>query len=69
MVEFRHSSGRPGRDEPPSPTLRVGVKVPLAWLPILQEIARARGLNRHALLREAIAEYLERHTPSGHPLP
>jgi predicted transcriptional regulator len=37
------------------------VKIPLDLLERLLEIAERRHINRHQAIREAIAEYVERH--------
>lgn len=61
MVIFRRAPGRPGRHEPAAPSRKVGVLVPLGLLASLERIAQARGITRHAAIREALAAYVMAH--------
>lgn len=60
-IDYRKSPGRPGRDEPPAPVVRVQLDLPKAMLERAMAIAKARGLKRQAAVREALAEWIERH--------
>jgi len=62
-IEYRREPGRPGKDESPAPSKRVGVFIPLQILAQLEHIALGRQITRHAAIREALAEYVERHAP------
>lgn len=57
---FRREPGRPGKDDPPAPSRRVDVKIPLELLEQLERIAEAEGKSRHLAIREAIAEWVEK---------
>ena len=61
MIDFRRDPGRPGKDEDPAPSKRVGVFIPVLILEGLEQVAKQRGISRHQALREAIAEYVECH--------
>jgi metal-responsive CopG/Arc/MetJ family transcriptional regulator len=60
-IDYRREPGRPGKDEAPAPSKRVGVFIPLQILAQLERIALERRITRHAAIREALAEYVEHH--------
>lgn len=61
MVEFRKERGRPGRDEDPAPSVRKSLFVPILINQAIERIAQVKGISHHAAMREALAEYVERH--------
>ena len=67
MSVFRRAPGRPGRHEPAAPTKRIGVLVPLGLLEQLVSIAQARDITRHAAIREAISDYVDKHLAEAKP--
>ena len=59
----RPASGRPGDEEPAAPSKSISVLIPLDWLPELKRRAEEEGLSRHAALRLAIWEWLQKPMP------
>lgn len=61
MPTFRREPGRPRKNEPRAPSRSVDVRIPEDILEALIAIAERRGISKHHLIREALAEYVERH--------
>ena len=59
-MPFRRRPGRPRNEDPPAPSRRIDVRVPLDLLERLEALADARGITRHQAIREAIAEWVEK---------
>lgn len=60
-IEFRRSPGRPGRNDPPAPAVRIRTEIPEAMLAELVSLAEAKKLSRQAAIREALAMWIEAH--------
>lgn len=60
-LEYRKERGRPGRGDGPAPSVRKGVYIPVLVLEAMQGIAERKGITLHAAMREAFAEWVERH--------
>lgn len=58
-MPIRNAPGRPRKGEPPSPSRRRVVKVPLDLDQELERQAAARGVSYQAAVREAITRLLE----------
>ena len=69
MAPFRRGPGRPRNDEPPAPSRVVEVKIPLEILEQLEAVAKSEGKTRHYAIREAIAEWVEKHSKNDPTLP
>lgn len=55
------TTGRTPGNEPDLPSTRLSVKLYDVWIPVLDQIAAARGISRHGAMREAIWEYIQAH--------
>jgi len=59
MSPARKAPGRPGRDEPPAPSRRRGIRIPLEVDQALERLAVDRQVSVHSLIRTALEEWLE----------
>ena len=60
-IEYRRAPGRPGKDEPSAPTVRLQTRIPKAVMTEFLRIAKNRGLSRQAAVREAMSEWMQRY--------
>ena len=69
MAHLRREPGRPGRHEPPAPSRRMDVRVPVELADRLMAQVAARNMTRHQAIREAIAEWVEKRESEQHQKP
>jgi len=57
-MPIRKSPGRPGRNDPPAPSRRRGIRIPAEVDEQLVKAAADRGISVHAAVREAVLLWL-----------